>query len=79
MKKIKYEIMEEKNVLEGTIWTVYGIAVYNEENHELIASVRNVSSNKEQITLFVERCNHLQLSPIHLQDAIEDFLLQDIF
>ena len=38
-------------------------------------SVKDVSPNKEEVTELIDRLNKYGLSPCHLQDVIEDFLV----
>lgn len=55
----------------------YGILVKErtERGWEVIAVVAPFSRDKEAVELFAERCTRLQLSPKHLLDAIQDFLV----
>lgn len=50
----------------------YGIRVY--KNNKIIKSVRGVFLNKAEAIEFVAVCNKAQLSPIHLEDFIENSL-----
>ena len=50
----------------------YGIRVY--KNNKIIKSVRGVFLNKAEAKEFVAVCNKAQLSPIHLEDFIENSL-----
>ena len=54
----------------------YGIAIV--EHLEPVATitrtVSNLSCNRLAVMKLVNLCNHLELSPIHLDDVIEDFL-----
>ena len=38
-------------------------------------SVKDVSPNKEEVAELIDRQNKYGLSPCHLQDVIEDFLV----
>ena len=58
---------------ERSIRTVYGIDAYDEESGKMI-EISDVFSNRDAAVGFVERCNDLQLSIIHLREAIEDAL-----
>ena len=42
----------------------------------IIRSVTDLTTDKARATSLVERCNRLALSPIHLDDIIEDFLAE---
>ena len=57
----------------------YGIAAVAEEENEsrtIIDSVKDMGMDRVAINAFVQRCNHLQLSPCHLMDVIDDFLAE---
>lgn len=51
----------------------YGIAVFDSE-HITISVALDISSNETDVADIVQMCNRLNLSPIHFQDVIEDFL-----
>ena len=42
----------------------------------IVASVRDVTSDKAGLTRLVDDCNRLELSTVHLNDVVEDFLLK---
>lgn len=75
---IIYDIIEEIYVLEDYRRYSYGIAAYDhsitESTAYIIAAIRDISPNKAEIAKLVELCNRLKLSPIHLNDVVEDFL-----
>lgn len=54
----------------------FGIAALRPTGHgyEEIAHVRDVSTDQAFAAGLTERCNHAQLSSIHLQDFIADVL-----
>ena len=56
----------------------YGIALCDEYDNTtvILDSVTDVTSDKVTMEQFVDRCNSLQLSPLHLHDAVYDFLAQ---
>lgn len=78
MKHITYALSEEIYRLGNDKRVAYGIVAY--ANAELdgtatvISSVRDISSDRQAITGLIDQCNRLQLSPVHLQDIVEDFL-----
>lgn len=53
--------------------TGYGIAVLDRES-VTISTAHDLSPDESEVTELVKMCNRLKLSPIHLQDVIEDFL-----
>jgi hypothetical protein len=58
---------------DRAVRTVYGIDAYDEESGEML-EISDVFSDRDAAVGFVERCNDLQLSIIHLREAIEDAL-----
>ncbi len=75
---IVYGMREETYCLEGHSRVAYGIAVYayteEEGSATVLFSVGDITSNKEKLSHFIDDCNRLGLSALHLCDAIEDFL-----
>lgn len=76
MSRIRYGITEEVYSLGERSRLSYGIAAYTEQDGTatIVASVRDITSDKAKITALVRSCNRLALSPLHLRDVIEDFL-----
>ena len=62
-----YTITQDKKNIDGAVKTTYGIKC--EE-----MAVQDVSPNKEEVTVLIDRLNKYELSPCHLQDVIEDFI-----
>ena len=54
----------------------YGIACVEEDDgiKELISQIPDVSNNREEVEQLVKLCNEQHLSPIHLQDVVDDLL-----
>ncbi len=56
----------------------YGIAACDSEKFKeghAITSVRDVTCDRPALERLAETCNRLQLSPIHLHEVVEDFLI----
>jgi DNA-binding PadR family transcriptional regulator len=73
--KTIYRVVEKTHHLEHD--KRYGIAVYSltPNGEEKLLSVRNnLTEDKDGLQSLVELCNRLKLSPIHLDDVVEDFL-----
>lgn len=51
----------------------YGIDVV--ENEAVLRSVKDITTDEARLSGLVDLCNKLQLSPVHLDDVIEDFLV----
>ena len=78
VERITYGIVEERYLLDEDERTAYGIAICANANLDGIATVleiiNDITSDRERIFDFVKKCNDLELSPLHIYDAIEDFL-----
>ncbi len=70
----KYSICSGIYRLEGKAHIGYGISVTDIDSNGEIAKIEDISTSKEDIEKLVALCNSLQLSPLHIQDVIEDFL-----
>jgi biotin synthase-related radical SAM superfamily protein len=80
MKNITYAVSEERYTFGNETRTSYGIVAYSNADQDgtktIVASVRDVTSDKVSLSKLVNDCNRLELSTIHLNDVVEDFLLQ---
>ncbi|MBE6557711.1 MAG: hypothetical protein E7661_01690 [Ruminococcaceae bacterium] len=78
MSNITYGLIEEHYSLDNHERIAYGIAVYAdaEEDHTatVVAAIHDITSDKPRLAELVRLCNHLKLSPIHLEDVVDDFL-----
>lgn len=54
---------------EGKTRIVYGIELPSEN-----ISVKDVFCNRKEAETFIKLCNDLDLSPLHLQDVLQDIL-----
>ena len=80
MKNITYAVSEERYTFGNETRTSYGIVAYSNANQDgsktIVASVRDVTSDKTGLIKLVNDCNRLDLSTVHLNDVVEDFLLK---
>lgn len=80
MKSVTYGILEEKHTLCGISRISYGIAAYANAEEDgtaaVLASIGDITSNKQKLEALVFYCNRLELSVVHLKDIVEDFLGQ---
>lgn len=80
MKNITYAVSEERYTFGNETRTSYGIVAYSNADQDgtktIVASVCDVTSDKVSLSKLVNDCNRLELSTIHLNDVVEDFLLQ---
>ena len=80
MTTITYGVSEEKYSLGGATRISYGIVAYADSKTDgitsIVASVRDISNNKTRIEQLADLFNRMELSPIHLNDVIADFLAE---
>jgi hypothetical protein len=80
MTSITYGISTEKYESNKECRISYGIVVYSEIDKDgtatIIASIRDISSDKKAVEELVQKCNLLKLSLLHLSDVVEDFLAE---
>ena len=69
---MKYIIIQGRYLIEGEAHTGYGIAYTGNST----LSFEDLTGNPTTIAELVRLCNELDLSPIHLKDVVEDFLIQ---
>ncbi len=78
MNTFTYGVVEEKYKLKNKVRIAYGIVIYadteNDSTATIVASIRDLTTNKNCAEELVDYCNKLQLSPDHFDDVIEDFL-----
>ncbi len=81
-RRITYGIIQENYPCESGHRNAYGIVVYATKEDgstpALIAMVRDLSSDRAIVEHLVDRCNRCKLSPIHLTDAAEDLLEENL-
>lgn len=71
---ITYILCKETYKSKRSERIAYGIAAYAEDKQTCITKLQDITSDKDALSELIDLCNRLQLSPIHLQDVIEDFL-----
>ena len=80
MMSITYGVTEEIYSLNGSSRRSYGIAAYADAEQDgtatILTSVRDITADKEGLEGLVQKCNLLKLSPIHLDDVVQDFLAE---
>ena len=78
MNTIVYGITEETYRTGDSCRTSYGIAAYADPDQSgtalIVASVRDISAEREKVALLVDICNRMAVSLCHLPDVVEDFL-----
>ena len=75
---VTYGVVEEKYSIGESTRISYGISAYSDCDGDgeatVIASVHDVTPSREKAQEIAEKCNRAELSALHLQDVIEDFL-----
>ena len=71
LEKIFFLIKKEYT-LENQVYIGYGIGCFI-DGKEMI--FENLSADYRKVSNLVEICNDLSLSPVHLCDAVDDFLI----
>ena len=78
MMNVTYAVAEEKYALGEEKRISYGIVAYANADQDgtatIVASVRDITSDKKRLKKLVGDCNRLELSTVHLLDVVEDFL-----
>ena len=78
MTSVTYGVTEEIYSLGRSSRTSYGIAAYADSTEEgtttVVASIHDITTDKQALAGFVALCNRLELSTVHLLDVVEDFL-----
>lgn len=75
MNYVTYGITRDVYELNGEQRVSYGIAAYS--NHDIatiIASVRDISTDRNKVECMTKSFNELSLSVIHFNDVVEDLL-----
>lgn len=79
MTDITYGIVLETYSPDDEARVSYGIAVYSHSEQDgtasIIASVHDITSDRERIANLVMMCNRGHLAPEHLNDVVEDLLV----
>lgn len=69
----KYRMVEEALTdPELGSYTTYGIRAEGPLEDDSDVQISDVSLSKQVVEELVERCNRLELDPIHLRDVVED-------
>ena len=67
----RYELIESIKTLEEQEYRCYGIRLIFAG---AAVDVEDLSLRRDEVEILVGRCNRLQLSPLHFQDVLEDFM-----
>lgn len=67
-----YSIVQNIHIIENESHIGYGIEYSGEDGLILL---EDIACHNEELAELIRLCNTLSLSPIHLSDVVEDFLL----
>ncbi len=77
-EKITYGIIEETYAANTRSRTAYGVAALDgtadQHMDTVLHSIHDISPDRAELAAFVDLCNREQLSPDHLDDAVDDFI-----
>lgn len=62
-----FSLIEARYLLEGRYYVGYGIQ-YGD------ICIPDITTNKSRLEKFIELCNKLELSPLHIKDIALDFV-----
>ena len=75
---VSYGMIEEHYFLGDESRVSYGIAAYAHANRSgtsaITHAIHDITADRQALDELVTLCNHLCLSPCHLQDVVDDFL-----
>lgn len=66
---IMYKLISKKYCIENTSYIGYGIAMVDET-----VRIEDISTEKCKVEKLIGSCNDFDVSPIHLNDIVIDFL-----
>ncbi|MDD5795319.1 MAG: DUF6514 family protein [Oscillospiraceae bacterium] len=64
-----YAVLKENNSLNDE---TFGIVISEDEN--ILRTFKDITYSQNTINTFAELCNRCQISPIHFDDVLENFL-----
>ncbi len=70
-QKAEYELIQSEKILDGKQYRCYGIRMLYAGTE---VSVEDLSLQQQEVEKLVRLCNEQELSPLHFQDVLEDFL-----
>ena len=80
MINVTYKITEGTHGSEDGVSKSYGIAVFANidmnETTSVLASIQDITTDRDALDELVNLCNSMELSPLHIRDVIEDFLVR---
>ncbi len=72
---IVYELLEQQHcTAENIKYTSFGIIAYEKSDKKEILRISDIFLSRDKAEDLVQKCNRLNLSPLHIKDVIEDLL-----
>ena len=79
MKNVTYALFEEPITENGNSRIAYGVIVFSKENETepatVLTAIHDVTAERQPLSDLVSQCNQFDLSPAHLLEVLEDFLI----
>ncbi len=72
--KFIYCVREDEIQDGDNMRLAYGLEIRADGSDEPIRIVRDISGNREKLSELAELCSEQELSPVHIDDVLEDFL-----
>lgn len=78
MKTYSYKVVKSTYPCDSNQQEEFGIAAVEVYDGcaAVLTAVYHLSTDLDAVTAFADLCNRLELSPLHLSEAAEDFLAQ---
>lgn len=78
MEEYIYCVCKETYLLGQVVYVRCGIAaaVIEDGVMNVIEHIGDISADEQSVRQLADRCNRLKLSPTHLRDVVEDFLVE---
>lgn len=71
-----YRLLEKTQTIEGKELRTYGVSAFDSSG-KLICEVSDITAVKEKAEYLAKLCEKMKLSPIHLFDVAEDYIISD--
>ncbi len=73
---VKYRIFEETDIVDGQETPSFGLAAFDGQG-ELLGVAPNITPTREKAERLLKKCEKEGVSPCHLNDVAEDFIISD--
>lgn len=73
---VYFRLFEETRVLDGKEYEAYGVAAFDECG-EMVTVVPDITVKKDKALSLARMCEKMELSPLHLRDVAEDYIISE--